>query len=286
MDDTKEKTKVLAWGALQRLQFIEFRLLWEGHVNRSDLIDAFGISVPQSTLDFREYLERAPGNMDYDKRRKFYFPTAAFKPKFISASAEGYLSQLATLQASGEIQRPLALIGDIPPFDILPTMERRVDVDTLQKLLKAARGGLSLEINYQSLSSEFPGWRTISPHALVSDGMRWHVRAYCHTKKQFRDFVLGRIITIRNEQPSEASKTEDEEWNELVSVSIAPNPELSVDQQKIIERDYAMKQGKAVITVRKALLFYLKQQLNIDEGGEKPPAAQQVVIVKIKGNGA
>jgi hypothetical protein len=272
----------LPWGALQRLEFIEFRLLWEGRVNRSDLIGAFGISVPQSTLDFREYLERASGNMDYDKRRKFYFPTAAFKPKFISASAEGYLSQLLALQTSGEIQRPLALIGDIPPFDILPTMERRVDVDTLQKLLKATRGGLSLEINYQSLASESPGWRRISPHALVSDGSRWHVRAFCHIKKQFRDFVLGRIINIRNEQPSEVFQADDEEWNETVSVSIAPNPALSADQQKIIERDYAMKQGISVITIRKALLFYLERQLKIDEGDEKPPAAQQVVIVNVE----
>ncbi|NOU44608.1 MAG: WYL domain-containing protein [Methyloglobulus sp.] len=285
MNNTKEKTKVLAWGALQRLQFIEFRLLWEGHVNRSDLIGAFGISVPQSTLDFREYLERAPGNMDYDKRRKFYFPTSTFKPKFISASAEGYLAQLAALGTSGEKQGHLALIGDTPSFDILPAMERRVDVDTLQKLLKATRGKLSLEINYQSLSSESPGWRRISPHALVSDGMRWHVRAYCHTKKQFRDFVLGRIINIRNEQPSEISQADDEEWNKMAGVSIAPNPELSADQQKIIERDYTMKQGKAVIKVRKALLFYLKHQLNIDEGGERPPAAQQVVIVDVKDNG-
>ena len=237
---------------------LSFRLLWERHVNRSDLIEAFGISVPQSTLDFREYLERAPGNMDYDKRRKFYFPTATFKPIFISASAEVYLAQLATLQASEEIQSPIALIGEKPAFDILPVMERRVDVDTLQKLLKATRAELSLEINYQSLSSESPGWRRISPHALVSDGMRWHVRAYCHTKKQFRDFVLGRIVSIRDEQPSEVSQVDDEEWNEMVSVSIAPNPALSLDQQKIIARDYEMKQGKTVLILRKALLFYVK----------------------------
>ena len=96
----QQTTRNLVWSALQRLQFIEFRLLWEGHVNRSDLIEAFGISVPQSTLDFREYLERAPGNMDYDKRLRHYFPTATFKPVFISDSAEGYLSQLVAMGIS------------------------------------------------------------------------------------------------------------------------------------------------------------------------------------------
>lgn len=284
MSKIKEKTKVLAWGALQRLQFIEFRLLWEGHVNRSDLIEAFGISVPQSTLDFREYLERAPGNMDYDKRRKFYFPTVTFNPVFISASAEGYLSQLTALSISGEVQGHLGLIGATPPFDVLPSTDRRVDADTLQHLLKATRENLSLEIHYQSLTSQSPGWRRITPHALASDGLRWHIRAYCHIKKQFRDFVLGRIMSIRDEQPSEILGINDAEWNEMLSVSIAPNPALSEDQQKIIERDYAMKQGRAVIAVRSALLFYLKRRLGIDEGAEKSPAAQQVVIVSIESN--
>lgn len=283
MSKTKpQPPRDLAWSALQRLQFIEFRLLWEGHVNRSDLIEAFSISVPQSTLDFREYLERAPGNMDYDKRRRHYFPTTTFKPVFISDSAEGYLSQLVAMGISGKEQSHPGLIGATPSFDILPSPERRVDRDTLQQLLRVIRENSSLEIHYQSLSSQSPGWRRLTPHALASDGLRWHVRAFCHTKKQFRDFVLGRIMGMRGEEPSEVLGTSDAEWNEIVKVTIAPNPSLTEDQQKIIERDYAMKRGKAVIAVRRALLFYLKRRLGIDEGMEKSPAAQQVVIVDTK----
>lgn len=281
MSKQKLQTRDLAWSALQRLQFIEFRLLWEGHVNRSDLIEAFGISVPQSTLDFREYLERAPGNMDYDKRLRHYFPTAMFKPVFISDSAEGYLSQLVAMGISGEEQSHPGLIGATPPFDVLPSPERRVDRDTLQQLLRAIRENLSLEIHYQSLSTATPGWRRITPHSLASDGLRWHVRAFCHIKNEFRDFVLGRIIEIRGEQPSAASAESDAEWNEYVKVVIAPNPDLSMDQKKIIEQDYAMKRGKAEIAVRRALLFYLKRRLGVEEGAQKTPAAQQVVITKV-----
>ncbi len=282
MSKTKpQPTRDLAWSALQRLQFIEFRLLWEGHVNRSDLIAAFSISVPQSTLDFREYMDRAPENMDYDKRRRHYFPTNTFEPVFISGSAEGYLSQLVAMGISGEEQSHPGLIGATPPFDILPSPERRVDQDTLQQLLRSIRENYSLEIHYQSLSTATPGWRRITPHALASDGLRWHVRAYCHVKEQFRDFVLGRIMGIRGEQPSEVQGTADTEWNEIIKVAIAPNPALTDDQQKIIERDYAMKRGKAMIAVRRSLLFYLKRRLGIGEGLEKSPAAQQVVITKV-----
>lgn len=271
----------LTWSALQRLQFIEFRLLWEGHVNRSDLIEAFSISVPQSTLDFREYMDRAPGNMDYDKRLRHYFPCATFKPVFVSDSAEGYLSRLVALDVGGKEQIHPGLIGATPPFDVLPSPERRVDRATLQQLLRAIRESLALEIHYQSLSTATPGWRWITPHSLASEGLRWHVRAFCHTKMEFRDFVLGRIMEVRGEQPSDASAEADLEWNELVKVTITPNPALTEDQKKIIERDYSMKRGRAEIVVRRALLFYLKRRLGVEDGALKTPAAQQVVIAKI-----
>ena len=37
----------LRWGIEQRLEFIEFRLFWEGHVNRIDVMQQFGVSVNQ-----------------------------------------------------------------------------------------------------------------------------------------------------------------------------------------------------------------------------------------------
>lgn len=283
MSKEKQQTnREVTWSALQRLQFIEFRLLWEGHVNRRDIMETFGISVPQSTLDFREYLERAPNNMDYDKRRRSYFPTTVFKPIFISESTEGYLSQLVALGAAREGQSIPGLIGAIPEFDILPTLERRIDTSTLQQILECIRESVSIEIYYQSLSTQTPSWRRITPHALASDGLRWHVRAYCHTKKQFRDFVLGRIMDIREKQSSEISGTADTEWHEIIKVTVAPNPSLTEDQQKIIERDYAMNRGKKVIAMRRSFLFYLKRRLGIDDGIERSPAAQQVVIINIQ----
>ncbi len=57
----------LRWGVEQRLEFIEFRLFWEGHVNRSDLMDQFGVSVNQASTDLNRYIGFAPENMVYDK---------------------------------------------------------------------------------------------------------------------------------------------------------------------------------------------------------------------------
>ena len=54
-------------GVEQRLEFIEFRLFWEGHVNRSDVMQQFGLSVNQASADLNRYLGFAPDNMVYDK---------------------------------------------------------------------------------------------------------------------------------------------------------------------------------------------------------------------------
>ncbi len=88
-------------------------------------------------------------------------------------------------------------------------------------------------------------------------------------------------MEVHGEQPSEASAKADTEWHEHIKVIISPNPDLSEDQKKIIERDYSMKRGKAEIIVRKALMFYLRRRLGVNEGAEKTLAAQQVVITKI-----
>lgn len=38
----------LRWGVEQRLEFIEFRLFWEGHVNRSELLQS--VLYPKANL--------------------------------------------------------------------------------------------------------------------------------------------------------------------------------------------------------------------------------------------
>ena len=59
-----EGEAALKWGVERRLEFIEFRLFWEGAINRSDIVEVFGVSVPQASKDLTLYQERAAGNTD------------------------------------------------------------------------------------------------------------------------------------------------------------------------------------------------------------------------------
>ncbi len=67
MDSEKSE---LRWGVAQRLEFIEFRLFWEGRVNRSDLMEQFGLSVSQASANLNRYIGFAPDNMVYDKKQR------------------------------------------------------------------------------------------------------------------------------------------------------------------------------------------------------------------------
>jgi hypothetical protein len=62
-----------------RLRFIDFLLHQYGTLNRSAVMDFFGISQPCATRDIQQYIELAPANMVYDKKAKTYIRGAGFK---------------------------------------------------------------------------------------------------------------------------------------------------------------------------------------------------------------
>jgi len=99
-----ERSAELRWGVERRLEFIEFRLYWEGGINRADITNFFGVSVPQASKDLSQYQELAPGNIEYDKSEKRYFATQKFRPRFFIPDSDQYLSQLQSV--ADHIERP------------------------------------------------------------------------------------------------------------------------------------------------------------------------------------
>ncbi len=269
----------LRWGVERRLEFIEFRLFWEGHVNRGDLMDAFGVSVNQASTDLNRYIGMAPDNMVYDKSARTYIRGSEFGPLFLKPDASRYLSQLRSV-ADGILDRADAWIGQFPSYDAAPTPVRGVNAKTLRSVVAAIRRSEAIEVKYQSLSRPEPRWRWIAPHAIGFDGFRWHSRAFCLTDQSFKDFLLSRIIETRGTKPSEIDADGDSDWNEQVTLEIGPHPELSETQQKVIALDYGMRGGRAKIPVRKALLYYALKRLGLDtDPTARRPMDQQIILL-------
>ena len=269
----------LRWGVEQKLQFIEFRLFWEGHVNRSDLIDKFSVSQNQASGDLNRYIALAPDNMVYDKSGKTYLRSSSFSPLFLKPDATQYLSQVRSV-AEGIVAPEDAWIGNFPAFDAAPSPARGIDPVVLRSIAIAIRRHEAIHILYQSMSAPDPEWRWISPHALAFDGFRWHARSYCEKSAEFRDFVISRIMEARQTRPPVAPQAYDNAWNELVELHIGPHPELSTNQKRVVELDYGMDNGQVTILVRQALLYYALKRLGLDtDPAARKPQDQQIVLL-------
>jgi predicted DNA-binding transcriptional regulator YafY len=275
-----ETSDHLPWGQRQRLEFIEFRLFWEGAINRSEITDRFSVSVPQASTDLSAYRALAPLNMEYNGSQKRYLTTPQFKPELIVPNAERYLAQLRAI-SDGVIALADTSIAGLPNVGLLPIPSRRVDPLTLRTFLKAVRSQRSINIEYQSMNDQRPDpmWREITPHAFGWDGFRWHARAFCHLQQVFKDFLISRCLQLGELGDPKGSAADDTDWNSFFNVVLIPNPRLSLAQRRTIELDYGMTEGRSVVGVRHALLYYFDKRLRLDVAEKQDRPKETPVII-------
>jgi hypothetical protein len=275
----KADSQTLRRGPEQRLEYIEFRLFWDGAVNRSDLIERFGVSVPQASNDLTAYRQLAPENVTYDLSAKRYVPTATFRPRFLKPNPDRYLAQLRAI-SDRILDVSDTWLSGLPDTDVVPIPSRRIDAAVLRALLYATRSRKSLQIEYQSTNPKHPDPmpRWISPHAFGFDGMRWHGRAFCHLDNRFKDFILGRCLGARDEGEPAASAEKDWLWNTTFNVVLQANPELGEGHRRAIALDYDMTDGQIVVPVRLALLHYFYKRLRLDVAHPEKPRQRSLIV--------
>jgi WYL domain len=254
------------WGPERRREFIDFRLQWDGRINRGELVDHFGISTQQASADLARYAERAPGNLVYDKSAKVYRAASNFKPLSVASDARHYLGQLMDV-ASGATSGAASFIGWRPPSDVVHYPSRAVDTRSLLRVLWAIRDREEVRITYQSMRRPSASAIWIAPHALGSDGLRWHVRAWSYADDEYRDFVLSRIQGVSSTRKTDIDPKKDALWSDCLEIVIRPRNGLTPDQRRAVEIDYGMRRGRLVINCRKALVFYVLRQLHLDRSG-------------------
>jgi hypothetical protein len=265
------------WGQERRLAFIDFRLQFERRLNRKDLRDFFGISAQQASLDLAAYAGLAPDLLRYDAKAKVYVPGEAFQPHYGCEDAGLYLKDILAL-GTDIIRRDASFIGWLPEFGIVPTLKRPLAASQLAEVLAAMRERRCLQISYQSMSRNEPSVRDISPHALGHDGFRWHVRAYCHKRGGFADFVFGRMLHTAQSAAAWVGGSRDTQWHTDVHLDLIPNPALSPAQRAAIALDYGMVDGHTRVSTREALLFYTLKRLGLNKRGDLEGTEQHIVL--------
>jgi len=264
----------------QRLEFLEFRIYWEGRINRKDLVETFGISEPQAAIDFRKYQEFAPENLSYDRHAKCYRPSPSFKTLQYEPTADDYFRHLRRGDAGTKNARDRwASLG--PPLEVVAPPVRVIEPHILRAIVTALRNREKLELRYISMNNPNPKWIAVELRALVFAANRWHARACRLDTGLYFDAVLSRILNVREASGDLIDTPEDMAWTTFVEVILVPNPNLGKRMQDVVKRDYSMTGGKRVFNVRKALLFYFINTLpgDIRKTPNKTNPKEQEVIV-------
>lgn len=268
----------LRWGVRRRLEFIDFRLFWDGRFNRSDMAETFGISNQQASADIAQYEKYAPQNLQYDRAQKAYKRTVAFSPAFIGETIERYLMQLVAIE--NRWMRPEDTWFDaMPPVEVLTLGRQPTDPTVLLPVLDAIREKSEIDIEYSSLTGSTQPSRTIVPHALAYSAGRWYVRSWSRDHNDYRDYNLNRIASVIARRPSLIDPALDFEWVHIINLIILPNPGLSAERQAAIALEHGMTNGSLIRPCRLSLSFYLMNEYNLDvEAGVLKPEKQQIVL--------
>jgi predicted DNA-binding transcriptional regulator YafY len=262
---------------LNRLRQLKLLLTWEGRISNSRLRELFGLSSIRASQWIRELRDQAPDWLKMNSVERSFDATQSFYAHENGAESnlDQYLSIVGLSHAMNSNGKPV--VAAFP--DITIPNPRIFSVISI-----AARTHRMVEITYRSMSEPQPHKRRISPHSIVHAGRRWHVRAYCSEKMQFRDYALGRIVDAKlMAMPSEKLMGDDKAWMTEVQVRLVAHPDLTPDQESVIRFEYFKNTSARVVVCRGALVSYFIQDIRAAIDTKKQCAPDyQLAVSNIK----
>lgn len=222
----------------ERLRWIDGALQWEGGFNRRDAAARFGVSESQVSADLDAYNEIGPGHGFYDYSQRTIRPPERHVPSL----AVGLPEWLRLRDAGGE---PSGIVEPDPELD-----PKAVSV-----ILRSLRRRQPCEVSFFSAARAGSQRMTFHPHSLFADGPNWHARGWDGARRAFVDLSLSHAVEARVAEggawiPADA----DEAWQASVRLALVASPSLSPGRRFLVEREFGMRDGRVVLTVRRALV--------------------------------
>lgn len=279
---SKSSNRSTQQNVTSRRAFIEHRLFWRGRIGLADLTETLGLSRTQSSMEINNYIKAFPEHLAYDPSARAYFPGREFKPHFTSLDVDRHLAKLLAITNEADVS-DAAWELYLPDMLAPPILARGAKAEVARDVLLAIEQKRLIDVNYQSMTAPDPITRSIAPHALAHDGFRWHCRALCLRDRIYKDFVLGRMSSVVLGERADLDPKDDTDWTSDITLTIAPHPDLSENQSKVIALDYGMTDGSAEITVRKSMLYYTLKRLGLDaDPAARRAQDQHIVLVNAK----
>ena len=247
-----------------RLRVMAGVLDWEGEISNARVRDLFDLQPVQASrllAEFRTAMGERLAELGRGQGVRLADPR--------TPGSEMTLDEYARVANAVESESSCVVDARIDLTDVAPHI--------FALLRSAALAGTGAMIRYGSMTSPVPEERLIFPHAIIHIGRRWHVRAWCAKRNEFRDFTLGRISSaVGASESSPQTAKADRLWQKTVQLRLVAHRGLSDAQQRVVRAEYFKGTMARRQTVRACLVQYVIQDLRaaIDPEREVPPEYQ------------
>lgn len=255
----------------ERFAYIDFVLRFLGGINRSDLLDFFGIGDAAASKEIAEYKKLREENVAYDRvLRKNVIMRDSFTP-LIDMDANTALGMLANGFNKNKLyDRPML------PYERVGVIPHSLNAEFVSAVTRAIRSKTAVTCEYISGNSNNHSVRTLFPTAFFYDGQSWMFRAFhrgaASGKGQFKCFEFSRLSSVTERQNDVAAPSEslgkDSDWHLIVPLQLSLHPSLSEQKKLTLSKEFgfANNQQELVVTEKAVLVYYLKKHWKIDVG--------------------
>lgn len=251
----------------RRFQILDTLLRWEGELSNARVREFLDIQIVSASRLLAEYREVNPDRLTWDSSKKRYLlrPT---RERF-GGSADDYLRLL--IEENGEPEW----------VERLETSISAVHPHVLSSIHHAIKNRAPVRIDYASMTHPEGQTRDIFPFHVVQAGRRWHVRAWCCMRGEYRDFVLGRIRSIKEAGNAAPPDTSDAAWDTRVDVRLVPHSALSPAQTRVIRDELFDGTTARRIHTRGCLVPYVIQEVRASVSADQMPPDYQIEVANL-----
>ncbi|AUV85909.1 WYL domain-containing protein [Vibrio campbellii] len=254
----------------ERMAYIDFKLMFTGSINRSDLNRMFGLAEASASKMMAKYSSYRKSNMSYNPKLRFNEIVRNDFSPLVNLDAETALGMLA----NGFNRNKLYDTPELA-YTRVGSVANHLDPENVAKITRAMSLGYAIECKYYSSTSDNHDTRVLFPLSLLFDGRNWIFRAFYQRENAngvFRNFNFSRACEIEEcvdvKRTSQEELSSDREWNTQVPLMLIPHGRLSKLQKETLFADYGLTEDKRIITERAALLWYLFNLWAIDTRSE------------------
>lgn len=245
----------------QRFRTLWTLLRWEGAFRNSQVQALFGLSSGQASRLIAEFRTKFPRKIEMEPRTKSWVPIEITDAE----SRGGEMDEYIVIQTRLLGESPVWYQDSRPDF-VAPS------ADKFRVIRQACDLGAGVSMKYSSLT-QGPRERVIYPHAIVQLPQRWHVRAWCVMRSEYRDFNFGRMSELQLISDARPDMPGDTSWNQFVSLRVKPHRNLNAVQFDTVQLELCGGAMARRISVRGALVPYVLNDLRIasEPTRQKPP---------------